>query len=389
MIDFHKLSNKELRDVIQAAKAVLKIRGSIPREVIPKLLKHMSETDLRILANRGRRFGKRPFDFLEYVSGLLENPKITVISSTDPTNVLKLLRIEFVSKGSSKVSVVLSDGTFRVFSKGRYSQQQVAIGEFADLSISDPWERLYSQFFVDACLNLGFPIHTFAFQIIKKYAAMTESPQETMLNCCIKTVKNTTCSETFGNWSSRERLSIGDVLLPSLSALDGNDHYWYDIPLLQTIVDACDMFLSTKNLLRNDLRTEPWMATPLHEIVQWYVQQYKRAETRAQMLLTEVSKELGFQHKNDHWIKQKGVNYVTIGDNLRVSVNGHFRCIVDGTSVPLPPGDQLVKRMLGLATTHRNTISTLAWDQPVLDEIFDDVDKVRLWDLVTTHGGTP
>jgi len=72
-------------------------------------------------------------------------------------------------------------------------------------------------------------------------------------------------------------------------------------------------------------------------------------------------------------------------ESCRIYINGRYRCVVEARAADLPHADQVVRRLLAVATRHRERIHTLTDDLLILEELFREYKDARIWDLVRDH----
>jgi hypothetical protein len=127
---------------------------------------------------------------------------------------------------------------------------------------------------------------------------------------------------------------------------------------------------------------------PVEDIWAGYASVQRLANTRAAALRDAVAKALGFR-RNDRelggWVKWTQSrdgrdDRIDVYDTGKIEINGDFRCVIEAVSVTLPEADQVVRRMLTLATPHRKQINTLAADLPILERAWPHIPSI--WRLV-------
>nr|MBI3614813.1 hypothetical protein [Nitrospirota bacterium] len=180
---------------------------------------------------------------------------------------------------------------------------------------------------------------------------------------------------------------------------------------VEGLVKACEQVLVQKNLIEPDLAVDDTLAIPIADIWTWYLHQRQLANTNANRLRGAVTTLLGFvriwidqerawvkaatpipalsQDSTPHWQRGHALEWlhtnppnVAVTEDYRILINGDFRCVVEGKSAELPKADQIVRRMLTVATRHREQIATLKDDLTLLEQLFRDVPTKRLWALV-------
>ena len=173
---------------------------------------------------------------------------------------------------------------------------------------------------------------------------------------------------------------------------------------------AIERFLVSTNLLAPDLETTDLLDIPLRDVWEHYREQEHRANLRAGQLRAAVVARFGFQEIewNDEkaWVRTHPPlphsvplyqtralltqqPHVIVTDGCRIYVNGTYRCVVEGRSADLPHADHVVRRLLAVATSHRERIHTLTADLPTLTALFAPYRHARIWDLVSDSPETP
>jgi hypothetical protein len=132
---------------------------------------------------------------------------------------------------------------------------------------------------------------------------------------------------------------------------------------LLRLLHAIEAWLLTQNLLTPDLTdpTLPLLQTPLTAIWHRHRQQERLANLRAGQLRQAVANALGFRFYSGpagsgSWHRRSGADDVAITTAGQIRTNGGFRCVVEAVSANLPIDDQIVRRMLTLATPHRRSL---------------------------------
>ena len=92
---------------------------------------------------------------------------------------------------------------------------------------------------------------------------------------------------------------------------------------------------------------------------------------RAKGLRRDVAQAWGFEECSEGWRKRKDQDEVLISSNLRVHINRKFVCIVSAKSSQLPHDDEVARRMLAVATAHRDQIYTIKGEvKEALERLF-------------------
>lgn len=167
-------------------------------------------------------------------------------------------------------------------------------------------------------------------------------------------------------------------------------------------------YLVGTNLIAPDLETDPALAVSLREVWERSLEQEQLAALKAGQLRAAVVRQFGFTEVQLNgelaWVRAaapvptepwklkaflRETPNVLITEGCKVYVQGEYRCIVEWRSADLPHADQVVRRLLAVATRHRERISTLRDDLPLLESLFADVTGATLWELATSDSPQP
>lgn len=291
---------------------------------------------------------------------------------------------------------------------------ELRAGELVWLDGRTPRKVLGEQF-VAAWCALAAPPTSVTAKILMADAGLYDTPQEVMLDHAVATIRRglswffapvSICGDLFGP----PREEPWRTLNLSLVADRGRSKASHNMELpeyLGPLLFGCELFLAGQNLLAPDHWTKaPCLGISLGDLWTWASQQQQLVTIKAQRLRDEVAKQYGFvriewkeglsahawlrgEKCTDSWSGRRlsawqgtGKEHVIITDTGKVYVNGIFRCVVEGKVATLPPEDQVVRRMLSVATTHRERIVTLKDDLPVLERLFADYKDARVFEHV-------
>ena len=140
-------------------------------------------------------------------------------------------------------------------------------------------------------------------------------------------------------------------------------------PIYNTGFVMClSRYFTTINLLKEHPQHSEAFNITLGEIFQRF---YIAVGERAEGLRRDVAQAWGFEEYNKGWRKSKGGDVVTIGNDLKVHINNKFVCIVSAKSSNLPHDDEVARRMMAVATAHRNQIYTIKGElKEALERLF-------------------
>ncbi len=428
------LESEHLRRLIRASRDILRARGLIPDSFIRKEYQVRLQ-DLKDLRVAAFRFGVSPASIADQCLGLLASPQVVVLRSRDGETVTltPVLNVSHKSPRGNWAETVALLGTGRILraSSHRYNQgENLALGEYVPVNgDGHPSEnfRIYGDTFIRAWGRLAVKPNTAAFQAILHTAARNDTSQEALISWCVGRIKDWFQTHwstgTLLTWimcpnSFPKGLSLRDILAPALGGTaevkekgKEEDEEIAGYFSVDGLVKACAQVLIQTNLIEPDLAVDDTLAIPLAEIWTWYLAQRQLANTNANRLRAAVTTLLGFvpiwidqerawvkaatpippllQASTPHWQRGHALEWlrthppnVAVTEGYRILINGDFRCVVEGKSAELPKADQIVRRMLTVATRHRQQITTLNDDLPLLEQLFRDVPTKRLWALV-------
>lgn len=127
-------------------------------------------------------------------------------------------------------------------------------------------------------------------------------------------------------------------------------------------------YFATINLLQEHPQHSSAFEITLGELFRRF---YIEIGERAEGLRRDIVSRLGFEECNEGWRKRKGGDEVFISNDLRVHINKKFVCIVSAKSSNLPLDDEVARRMLTVATTHRDQIYTIKGEtKEALERLF-------------------
>lgn len=321
------------------------------------------------------------------------------------------LRLVLAISKSRRASVArLSDGqSIRV-------NGDVAVGEY----LSSSGSRRYGAGFVRAWLAMPSPPRASVAPRILDAAGFDDMPAEALVTWLSRVSReglsrisaDSVVECALSSAAVLGGVSLGHVLRPGIregsTGMTSGYALWHE-PLTRAAV----RWMRTQNLVEPDLLEPGLLDVPLDEVWEWDREQRRHADARAGALRAAVAERYGFKaikyrhgylgeslgtvwirgevdddlgtfHGNLHKLKEnlkKSGKNVAVVDDLQVFVCGEHRCVVEAKSADLPHDDQVVRRMLAVATSHREAITTLQGDLPLLEELFTPYRDARVWDL--------
>jgi len=441
-IDVRTLETDTLRQLIQQSRTVLRNRRLIPDATVRKATTPQLSDDERTAIRRAaRRFQMSAVTLAEEVLALREHPTLVYLSARDDTTLLlaPLVRVDWTGNGG--VALTGHGHLCTDLAHDRYTSAQAAVNEYVLLD-SDRRPQLresgYSRYgrwsfecvvgpaCVEAWLQLRDQPTRTALQIIIAMAGHEDTPQEALLTWCLGAVTrrlqeladDRTVIHGFLGYPQRT-LTVGDLLRPALqrvrkgtapcevltgrASAGGNATRVAQPEWSQPLVRAIERFLVGTNLIAPDLETTDLLDMPLSDVWERYREHEHRANLRAGQLRAAVIVRFGFQEieweDETAWVRTnpslpygmrpyqirellKKQPHVIVTDGCRIYVNGTYRCVVEGRSADLPYADHVVRRLLAVATSHRERIHTLTGDLSILTELFAPYRQARIWDLV-------
>lgn len=448
-LDVRTLDTDSLRRLIQQSRAVLRNRSLIPDATLRKPTTPTLTDDERTAIRRAaRRFQLPTVSLAEEILALRCSPTIVTLQARDGTalSVTPLVRMDW--KGSVGIAVTGNGHVCVDLVHDRYTAAQAAVHEYVLLdanghpALTESGFRRYGRWsfaqvlgpaFVEAWSQLSCLPTRSALQIILAMAGHDDTPQEALLTWCLGAItrqlqelgdNGTVIDGLLG--CSLPVLTVADLLRPALARVrigaaprvvltgDAPHHTGYcHTPRpewSQPLIRAIEIFLVGTNLIEPDLDTADVLDISLREVWERYRAHEQRANLRAGQLRAAVIERFGFQeivwNEEKAWVRTdpplstqvsayqvtellKKQPHVVITEGCRIYVNGTYRCVVEGRSADLPHADQIVRRLLAVATSHRERIQTLTADLPVLAALFTPYRQARLWDLVSDSPESP
>ncbi len=425
-IDLTALDREALRDLIARSRAILRDRRPIPDTSLRR--QHalgLTDAELALVRRAARRFGVRPATLAEMLLALRATPQVVTLRSRDgqEARLTPLIHVHWAREGTALTGTGHLTATLTPHTG--HSVGQAAPGESVPLTEAGApdFSRRYGPAFIRAWAELpALPTGT-AFRIILAMAGHTDTPQEALLTWCVGAVR-----AALGELEASDGLidavlgrarppgTLAALLRPALARVraGATPREVIAVPRPATLmwadrlVRACELFLVGTNLIVPDLETDPVLDIPLAEVWQRGLEQERLATLKAGQLRRAVVRRFGFTEISSHgeraWVRAtapvprsrwaldrflRETPNVLVTETCRVYVSGQYRCVVEGLAADLPHADQVVRRLLAVATRHRERSSTLRQDLPLLNSLFANVADAQLWDLATEPRLTP
>lgn len=404
-----KIEFEQLRQAVRAGRSELQRRRNTSKC-------SFSPEEWQTIEQGARKLKQTALGLAEQIARLRDAPEQVTLrdraGNAYPMTRIMLARFSHRWREIS-AAVLLGDGRLCLDQDAILGQQdgRPAPGEY--------WHpfRLFGEAFIQAWARLPTPPTPTAAKLCLDRAGRQDTPQEAILDWCIEAVKAwfQERADAPVDWILGRR-SYADVPLGNLLRTERKTrtNRWDEPRWTEPLVRAIELYLTQVNLIAPEsLDLAPDLAIPLGDVWAWGVKQERLAAVNARRLRDAVIQEYGFRpikFKDDPaWIKQaatgedgkdsglspeelhkgkaKTGSSVIITATGRVYINGIYRCVVEGKAAHLPKEDQIVRRMLTVATTHRNRISTFTEeDRQVLSELFTDARHTRVFELVSKGG---
>lgn len=399
LLSIEQLANIEFEQLRQAVRAG---RSELQRRRIASRCSFSPE-EWQAIEQAARRLKQTAFRLAEQIARLRDAPEQVTLrdraGNAYPMTRIMLARFPHRWRETG-AAVLLGDGHLRLDQDAMLDQREArpAPGEYWHPS------RLYGEAFIQAWAGLPTLPTPATAKLCLARAGRQDTPQEAILDWCIETVK-AWFQERAGapvDWILGRR-SYADVPLARLLKAEKKvkTNRWNDPGWTEPLVRAIELYLTQVNLIAPEsLDLAPDFEFSLGDVWAWGVKQERLAAVNARRLRDAVIQEYGFRpikFKDDSaWIKQAATEKtdkgktgpsVIITATGRVYINGIYRCVVEGKAAHLPKEDQIVRRMLTVATTHRDQISTFTEeDRRALGELFADARHARVFDLIAKGG---
>lgn len=430
-IDLTQLDAEAIRSLIAQSRTTLRNRRLIADAHLRKRdIPEFTDGELAEIRRAARRFGIRPATLADEMLALRAHPQVVPLRSRDGDEVglTPLVRIHWEKFRWSGTGTALT-GTghlrFDLQHRGYNAEERAAPGEYVTLGPDGvpTFKRLYGPGFVRAWGQLpALPTPT-ALRIILSTAGHHDTPQEALLTWCIGALR-AAFHEIEDSGALTQALlghpltprTLADLLGPLLGRVRaGQDPKEVisrerpgDPDWCQRLLRACQLFLVGTNLIVPDLETDPSLAVSLPQVWERYIEQEHVTALKAGRLRAAVVQRFGFTdiefRGEQAWVRAaetvpresgkldtflRDTPNVLVTESCKVYVQGEYRCVVEGRSADLPHADQVVRRLLAVATRHRERISTLRNDLPILESLFADVAGATVWDLATDPAFVP
>ena len=192
-------------------------------------------------------------------------------------------------------------------------------------------------------------------------------PQELLINDYARTFDSKLHTITILKWEYETGKPILDLTLKELweSELKVSRGSPYGSDFLLVL----SRYFATINLLQEHPQHSEAFDITIGELFQRF---HIEVGQRAEDLRRDIALRFGFEaYDNKGWIKRKLRDEVVISNDLKVHINHKFVCIVSAKSSQLPYDDEVARRMLAVATAHRDQIYTIKGEaKEALERLF-------------------
>ena len=190
-----------------------------------------------------------------------------------------------------------------------------------------------------------------------------DTPQELLINDYANLLSSKLSSTGVLKWEYDTGKSIQELTLKELWAPEFK--IVHSDPSLNLTLSR---YLATINLLQENPQHSKAFEITLGALFQRF---YVEVGQRAEGLRKDVASKLGFEDYSEGWRKRKDRDEVFISNDLKIHINRKFVCIVSAKSSQLPYDDEVARRMLAVATAHRDQIYTIKGEtKEALERLF-------------------
>lgn len=222
--------------------------------------------------------------------------------------------------------------------------------------------------YVNALSEISIPHWLVTNLINRPNTGRDDTPQELLINDYARTFDSKLHTTAILKWEHETGKSILAIPLKEL----WDSKFKPDIRVSRYSSDfhlTLSRYFATINLLQEQPQhSEAFNVTIGDLFRRFHVEVGQRAEN----LRRDVAQTWGFEEYGDNgWRKRKGGDEVVISSDLRVHINRRFICIVSAKSSQLPHDDEVARRMLAVATAHRDQIYTIRGEvKEALERLF-------------------
>ena len=306
---------------------------------------------------------------VDLVRSLRDHPQDVVIPIRESTEKLTFHRIMNRWTGgrrSGNTVVLLSNGEFKQASSLTGIAEYLLESQYCIIRRGEKY-YLHHRNFVNSLMEIDIPLQLVPHFIERSNTGRDDSPQEVLMGDYSVTFTRLLSTEFILLWEFSTGKPIGEITLEEL---------WPQVPLAPmrsysgiTPHSYIRRYFSTINTLREIPPHGEAFRITLGEVFRRF---HIEVGEKARELRQEVASKYGFEPTSDGgWIKRKGSDMVEIKDDLGVHINRKFICVVSAKTSYLPYDDEVARRMLTVATAHRNQIYTFRGEaKSTLERLF-------------------
>lgn len=324
---------------------------------------------------------KKNPNVVSLASDLKSNPQDLIISTNcGPITVYQIIG-KYTSgysrrTGRSKVwSALLSNGTFVMSTDpGVPNREWMIESQYCLYKHEEAWHINHKDYVKRVCSLGTISRELLDPLLLSNSTGSLDTPQEVLIThytrrvehsltpsaILFQEVKKKPISDfTLTEVINLERINVIELELERVSRLS-----YQHSPLRSSLA----RYFATINLIKELPRRSQAFEITLGEVFRRFGLEI---EEKASEICLEVAQKLGFEKTDDGWRKSAGGYNVLVDNDLKVYINRQFICITSAKTVDLPYADEVARRMLGVATAHRNQISTITREQrSVLETLF-------------------
>ncbi len=270
-------------------------------------------------------------------------------------------------RNNSSVVVLLSNGEFKESKHLSGISKWLLETQYCLVKRGEQYCIHHSNY-VNALSEISIPRWLVANLIDGSNTGRDDTPQELLINSYARTFDCKLHTPAILKWEYETGKSILVVSLkelwdPKFKPDDPVSRYGSDFRL------TLSRYFATINLFQEHPQHGKAFDITLGELFRRF---HIEVGQRAENLRRDVAQAWGFVECGDNeWKKGKGGDEVIISSDLRVHVNRKFICIVSAKSSQLPHDDEVARRMLAVATAHRDQIYTIKGEvKEALERLF-------------------
>ena len=308
-------------------------------------------------------------DIVDKVKQLQANPqniRIKVVGSTEDLVFHKIINY-WSGRRFSPVAVLLSNGEFKT-DKGLIGiDRWILEPQYCLIKRGDQYLAHHLNY-VDALSKISIP-HWLVTNLIDRphTTGRDDTPQELLINDYARAFNSKLHTIVILKWEYETGKSVLDLTLKELweseLKVSRDNPYGSDFRL------ALSRYFATINLLQDHPQHSEAFEITIGELFRRF---HIEVGQRAENLRRDVALRFGFEEcDNNEWRKRKLRDEVIISSDLKVHINHKFVCIVSAKSSQLPYDDEVARRMLAVATAHRDQIYTIKGEtKEALERLF-------------------